>query len=55
MKGDEIGVDIERLAIDNEFERDRSVDTGELVRNRLILQGGDGVPPAAVRHDVKLE
>ena len=55
VEGDEIGVDIERLAVDNEFEGDRSVDTVELVRERFNLKGGDGVPPAAVRHDDQLE
>ena len=55
MEGDEIGVDIEGIAIDDELEGDRSVDTAELVRRQFYPQGGDGVPLAAVRHDVPLE
>ena len=50
MEGDEIGVDIEGLAIDDELEGGRSVDTARRVRNTVGAKDGDGVPFALACH-----
>ena len=42
VKGDEIGVDIEGLAFNNEFEGDGSVDTAGNIRERLSRTSGVG-------------
>lgn len=54
MEGDEISVDVERLALDDELEGGRSVDTARRVRECVRLEYGDGVPSAPVSHDVLL-
>ena len=41
MDGDEIGVDIEGIAFNNEFEGDGSVDTAVKLRERLKNTGGN--------------
>ena len=42
MEGDEIAVDIEGLAFNDEFEGDGSVDTAGKIRERLSGTSGDG-------------
>lgn len=56
MPGDEISVNIERFAIDNELEGGGGVDTARRVREcpESWVKVHDGVPFAPVRHDVQL-
>lgn len=53
--GDEIGVDIERFAFDDEFEGSGGIDTGRRVREFMSLDGEDNLPLAPIRHDIQLE
>ena len=55
MEGDEIGVDVEGLAIDDELEGGRGVDTANVVRGPVQLKDQDDVPFAPVSHGVQIK